>query len=377
MIYFVIYCLILPIIPVNLRQIPYIDNVFLKPGYTSNSTIFNNRTIAECLCASSLSYPVINWFPNNTCQIFYAFPPTYQIETNVGARLYFPQKIYPNASLCCMPDLNYLLNKLQLATLTLANISNPREMIIDQFGFLVTVEMSLNYLRRVDAVTLNTISRTSIQNSYQMSIAYNQGTYFIAPNNAATMAAIDSANLTTLSNITMTTVKDPRGIIFLNNGQTMVVTSNKNQTLLFFNRTSLLPVTYAYTYSQIVQYDSPHGMWYVNDSYFYVTSYNTKSLYGYSKNNTNGKWNEALIVNMSTLTSTGGTTSMTIDECGRFWIPQETNTVFIFSQQGVLLGNYTTPGFSVSFMKIIDNYIMYLSDCGNNQIMRVNPNIQC
>ncbi|CAF1165860.1 unnamed protein product [Adineta ricciae] len=377
MAHLIVYCVILTIISVNCRQIPHINNVFLQPGYTSNSTTISNQTLSQCLCVSSLSCPAVNWFPNGTCQVFYSFPPTYRIRSMTAARLYFPQKTYPNASLCCMPDINYLLNKLQSASVTLANISNPRDMLIDDSGYLVTVEMSLNYLHRFNATDLTSISRTAIPGYYQMTVAYDQGVFYSTPNAGVLMNAINSTTLAPVSNISMALIKDPRGILFLDKSQTMMITSNKNQSLLFFNRTSIAPPQYIYTYSQVVNNLSPHGVWYVNDSYFYVTSYAQKLVFGYSKNTTTGQWNEALIVNASMLTTSGGSTNIVIDECGRLWVPQETNTVYIFDQQGVLVGNYTIPGLAVSFMKIVDNYIMYLSDCANNQIMRVNPNIQC
>lgn len=97
MLHLCIYHLIFSIILVNSFQIPYINNATLKPGYTSNSTLLVNVTYDQCLCQSSLSYPAVNWFPNNTCQLFLIFPPTYRIEMTTGARLYFP---HPHISEC-------------------------------------------------------------------------------------------------------------------------------------------------------------------------------------------------------------------------------------------------------------------------------------
>ena len=369
--------MILPIILVNSIQIPYINNVTLQPGYTSNSTLIINKTSDQCLCLSTLSYPAVNWFPNKTCQLFFVFPPTYKIEMTAGARLYFPRQSFPNASQCCMPDINYLLNKLQQATLTFLTVSNPRDLIIDNLGYLVTVEMSLNFLDRFDATNLTTITHQSIQNNYQMTIAYNQGAYFIAPNNQNFMVVIDSQNLTLLNYITMTGVNGPRGIMFLNSGQTMVVTSNSNNSLVFFNRSSLAPIQYTFTSSQVVNYFGPHGLWRVNDSFFYVTSYTNNSIYSYSATDTNTQWNETLFINLLKFNNTGGSTNMATDECGRFWFSLECGTVLIYNQQGTLLGNYTTTSFDVSFMKIMANYVIYFSDCANNQIIRLDPNIQC
>jgi hypothetical protein len=372
-----IYNLILPIILVNSIQIPYIDNNVLIPGYSSNSTLTYNQTKDQCLCLSSLSYPVINWFPNNTCQLFRVFPPTYQIQVTTGARLYFPQQLFPNASQCCMPDINYLLNKLTLATAIFANLSNPRDIFIDNLGYLVTVEMSLNFLHRFNATSLSTISRTSVQNSYQMTIAFDQGAYFIAPNNQNFMAEMNSTNLALLNNITMTGISGPRGIMFLNSGQTMVVTSNSNNSLVFFNRSSVIPSKYTFSYSLAVHNNGPHGLWRVNDSFFYATSYSNNSIYSYSTIGNSTLWNETFLFKLLKLNSTGGSTNIAIDECGRLWLPLEGSTVLIYSQEGTFLGNYTNTRFAVSFMTITSNYVMYFSDCGNNQIIRIDPQIQC
>lgn len=372
-----IYSLILSIIPVNSIEIPYIDNVILEPGYTSNSTWFINQTFDQCFCLSSLSYPAMNWFPNNTCQLFLTFPPTYRILPSTGARLYFLQQILPNTSQCCMPDINYLLNKLNQATLIYANLTQPRDVLIDNFGYLVTVEMSANYLDRFNVSNLTRISRTALSTSYQMTISFSQNAYFIAPNNQNYMLVIDSGNLALLGNITMTGVIGARGIMFLNNDQTMVVTSNSNNSLVFFNRTSVSPIRYTFSFSQPVRYGGPHGLWRVNDSFFYVTSYTNSSIYSYSRTNVNTGWNETLFLNLLRLNGSGGSTSMAIDECGRFWFPTERNTVLIYSQQGILLGNYTIASLAVSFMKIMDNYVIYMSDWSSNRIVRLDPNIQC
>jgi len=68
---------------------------------------------------------------------------------------------------------------------------------------------------------------------------------------------------------------------------------------------------------------------------------------------------------------------MVIDECGRFWFPSACNTILIYSHEGNLLGNYTIPNMAVACMIITDNYVIYMSDWINNQMVRVDPNIEC
>ncbi|CAF4444086.1 unnamed protein product, partial [Adineta steineri] len=137
------------------------------------------------------------------------------------------------------------------------------EMIIDDHGYLVTVEMSPNFLHRFDPKNLTTITRIAIPNANEMSIGYNQGAYYIAPNNQNFIPIIESQNLTIINNITMTGVSGPRGIMFLNNGSTMIVTSNSNNSLVFYNRTSLAPVMYKFAFSQPVHYAGPQSEKYI------------------------------------------------------------------------------------------------------------------
>jgi hypothetical protein len=75
----------------------------------------------------------------------------------------------------------------------------------------------------------------------------------------------------------------------------------------------------------------------------------------------------------------GGAVRVTIDECGRFWSTFEINTIFIHDQQGEYLGNWTipNPNSNIFDIKIMDNYLIYLTDTNMNQIMRVDPGFQC
>jgi hypothetical protein len=374
MMFFLVGYLLLPIILVDSIRIPFIDNATLKAGYSLDSIVVANQTRDQCLCKSSLSYPAVNWFPNNTCQLFVTFPPTYRIEVTQGARLYFPQRTFPNISQCCMPDINYLLNQLQMALLTSANASNVRNVALDDYGYVVTVEETAYYLDRFDTTNLTRINHLFIGSEKLMAVAYNQGAYYVATNNNS-MMVIDGGNLSTLINITLTYVNGPRDIIFLNQGQTMVVTSNTNNSLVFFNRSNN-SYNYTFSYLQSVSYVGPHGLWRVNDSFFYVTSYTGNAIYSYSATGMNGKWIERWVFTAPTAPSTIDTTHVTIDECNRFWLSVETDAVQIYDQQGNLLGNYTIPNSIIFDVKMTNNYLMYFSD-KSNRIIRVDPNIEC
>ncbi|CAF1049438.1 unnamed protein product [Adineta steineri] len=359
----------------NSIQIPYIDNAILQSRSNSNDVFLSNKTCDQCLCISFLSYSILNCLPNNTCQLFSIFPLTYQIKIIPGARLYFPQRLFPNISQCCMPDINYLLNRLKMASQTTVSIPNPREIVIDNHGYLATVEMKSNHLDRFYPTNLTRISQTIIQISSARTIAYNNGAFFVASNNNS-MTIVDSENLTTLNDVILTSIDGPRGIMFLNNGQTMVISSINNNYLVFFNRSTVVPIKYIFTFYQLINCSGPHGLWRVNDSFFYATSYKDNSIYSYSS--FNSIWQEKYVFKVPSMNNNNtGTTHLTIDECQRFWISLETDTTLIYDQQGNLLGNLTIANSKIFDIKLIDNYIMYISDTLNNRTIRFDPNIQC
>ena len=64
-----------------------------------------------------------------------------RIQSTPAARLYFPQQTFPNVSQCCIPDLAYFLDKLKNGTWTYANVTLPRNILLNKHGYWVTVEM--------------------------------------------------------------------------------------------------------------------------------------------------------------------------------------------------------------------------------------------
>jgi len=51
------------------------------------------------------------------------------------------------------------------------------------------------------------------------------------------------------------------GIMFVNDVQTMVLTSFNDNSLLFLNRTSLISINYRFIFRQLCNLMGPHGMW--------------------------------------------------------------------------------------------------------------------
>jgi hypothetical protein len=226
--------------------------LFFTPLSKSNSTAIINGTCAQCLCMSSSPYLILNCFPNNTCQFFYNFSRTYKIQQIIDACLYFLQTIFPNASQCCMPDIDYLLNKLKTATPTYGSVLSPRCLALDDHGYLVTLSQVNNSIMRFNATNLSFMNRTT---------------------------SLITTPVTIVNNISSSYLID---MIFLNNGHTMVVASTTNKYLLFFNRTMNASTNYQFAYKKLVNYTYPHGLFPVTDTYFYCTSWSSTTIYSYT-----------------------------------------------------------------------------------------------
>ena len=361
---------------INCFNIPFIQNVMLIPRNYSNITTITNETCQQCLCRTISSFAALNCFPNNTCQLFSTFPIRYKVRSEPQARLYFPQGIIPNASLCCMPNLTSVLEKLKNGTWTYVNISNARNLLIDDKGYLITVELNPPKLDRFDAQTLVLINRTSISGSNARVVGYSNNYYFAGLANGS-IAIIDSANLTTVNTINSINTVGVGGIIFLNNGRTMIATSSSNQAIAFFNQTGNSSSDYTFAYRQTVNYSAAHGLTSCSDKQFYTTSWDNNAVYSYNAVENSSLWTEQLLVNASSIGNGGS--YMVIDECGRYWFSVFTSTIYIFDEVGSLIGNLSLGTGSIFGITMTDDYVIYLSDLNASwkRILRIDPNIQC
>ena len=359
-------------------SIPFISNVILRPRYLSNFTIVANQSVDQCLCLSLPSFVAFNWFPNHTCQLFRAFPITYKIQSMAEARLYFPQRVFPNASQCCMPDLGYLLDRLRNGLWTSVNVNPPRNLILDNNGYLVTVEQNPPVLLRLDAQNLSLISRTNMSGSYAMDIGFINNAYFIGLNYGP-IFVINSRNLALLNTINSAVLQKVRGIIFLNQGGTMVVASTAPPILLFFSQNSLSFTNYSYANQQALSCPTIHGLLRQSDTLFYGTSWANNSVYTYSAIPNSGLWSEKLLFDATPLNNVSGGTYVTTDECGRFWFSMETFEINVFDSHGGLLGKLSFSTGLIVDTLISDNYVMYFSDRNTpgSRIIRIDPGIQC
>ncbi len=149
--------------------------------------------------------------------------------------------------------------------------------------------------------------------------------------------------------------------------------------LISFNQTYNASLNYTFAYRQSVNYSEPHGLTGYNDSFFYLTSYETNSVYSYSAIENSTSWIARLVINTGSITSNTGGTFVTIDECGRYWFSLDTYIVKIFDSLGSWIGNFSLGSGAIMDVLIGDNYVMYFSDRNSSRgrIIRIDPHIQC
>ena len=167
-----------------------------------------------------------------------------------------------------------------------------------------------------------------------------------------------------------------RDIMLLSDGQQMIVTASFSSRLLFFNRSS--PTSHSYNYSgyQNIASHSSHGLFYVSDSLFYLTSWGNSAVYKYTSVESATGWSETLAVTASPVPSSNGN-HVTVDGCERCWLSLGAAGVQILDNHGVLLGSLYPTGSNIFDVLMLDNYVMYLSDYAGNPIIRLDLNTQC
>ena len=366
--------LIISIVVVIPIQIPFINNAIFLGISDSNNIIFVNRTCHQCLCLSNSSYIALNCFPNNTCQFFRAFPITYKIQSMSQGRVYFLQQIFPNASKCLMSNTSYVLDKLQAATPVYASVSHPRCLVFDNHGYLVTISASSRRIVRLYSSNLTVVSNPAspIFSNTPRSIAYFNETYYVGFSNA--ILAVDSNNFTILHTIQSNSIFRARDMMFVNNGEIMIVTSSILNYLVFFERKSAGSKDYDYSGRLSVEYQNPYGLWYIKDTYFYATSLTSSSIYAYSSVNSSLLWMEVLFVDARAVVASFFGYHLTIDQCNRIWFSLGSSGIRIFDSNGLLIGNVTELTSVVVDLAITDDYVIYISDAGLNRIVRIDLN---
>jgi len=274
-----------------------------------------------------------------------------------------------------MPNITYLLDKLNNATPTYGNVLSPRSLTIDNHGYLVTISQTNSSIVRFDSTNMTLIDNTNFVFTTSETIKYYNNNYYVGLSYG--ILVIDSNNLTIHYNITSSNLNGARDVMFLNNGDILVVASINNYYLLFFNRSNNMSTNYNFGYGQLVNYSRPHGLFYINDTYFYATSYANSSVYSYSAISGTPKWSENLFLDAQPESGPSSGAHIAIDECGRFWFSLGNYDLKIFDSQGSFLDSFTFTNASIFDTIITDNYVMYLSDTNSSRIIRIDPDIQC
>ena len=232
-------------INIDAVSIPFISNATFRPlndNSNSNPLIRVNCTCQRCLCeffASgwARSYVALNCYPNQTCQFFSRFSITYTIQPTPGARLYFLQNRFPNASSCCMPNITELLNRLKAATPITISLGfqpsafgyDPRKanetVVVGRFGA---------WAYRFSVSPLTWIRNSSIVNT-SFSVALHNNQIYAAADGVPSIKLYDDQTSDFLFSVDHPTLSAVRKMIFINNGQNMVVSSQGSQSLVIFD----------------------------------------------------------------------------------------------------------------------------------------------
>ena len=214
----------------------------------------------------------------------------------------------------------------------------------------------------------------TIPGSSLMNIAYYQQAYYVTRNDHSVLI-IDSNNLSTINSIKHSSIDRPRDMIFLDNGRTMILASAGNKALIFFNLTNNQTRKYVYSSRISTSYSSPHGLWYVNDSFFYATSWDDKKIYSHSTNN-NVSWTEGFFGDSGSASGSKRAGShVTVDDSQRIWFSSNDVRMVIFARNGTPLSSFYSALTGVFDTLFMDNYVMFLSDDGGNRIVRFDPTI--
>ena len=358
-------------------QIPFIPNVIIVPLSNSTSITVTNRTCDQCLCDSQASHAILNCFPNATCEFFVNAPRSYTVNSTPNAFLYFPRQVFPKASECWMPNTTFLLSQLNNATPAYVFDTTPLCLLLEDHGYLVTASQSDRPILRFDPNNLTKIDLPASPTFSQAptSLAHRRGAYYVGFDQS--ISVVDSSNMSQIHNITTVYLSGTRDMSFLNDGQLMIVLSTGNGAILFFNRSSPTSYNYDFIGHQYVSGGNPHGLFHVDDSLFYLTSWHDNTVYSYSKTGNITQWKETLLFNAWSYVGASSGFHVSVDSSDRYWFSMGTYGVKIFTSNGTLLDSLSLSGFDIFDTLIADNFVIYLSDKGANQIIRIDPNVQC
>ena len=232
----VLLLFIAAVVKIHGMSIPFVRDFALRPIRTqyANKTTTINGTCDACVCQAfrdnTLANNVaLNCFPNNTCQVFPSFPPSYKLQPLATAQLYFLRGIFPNASRCCMPNVTEIVSRLMNTTPTVVQLS----FTLASIGYdearpdrAVAIGWSTENLYWFNPWNMSSIKNQTING--HATIALHNNSIFSANDNSTTVIVLNEQTLASVTNITYPSLSKVRKFLFMNNSRTIMATTKQN-----------------------------------------------------------------------------------------------------------------------------------------------------
>ncbi|CAF1302279.1 unnamed protein product [Adineta steineri] len=362
-------------------SIPYIENVYFQ-SVSSNSdvTVRFNNSCQECLCESRFGnisnndYVALNCFTNNTCQFFQYFPTSYKLSMSNGTRLYFLQQQFPNASKCCISNITELMDRLKTVTPTTINLTfKPAAFGYDSSipSEAAVIGYDPGNLYWFNPLTTAFIRNSSIDTILTLALYENQT--FTANNGISVINIRDKQTNNYINNVSYPSLGSVRKIIFINDGQTMIVSTQNNLSLTVFDINS--PMNYTYREQIPVPLLNAHGIAQVNDTFLYVSSWSDQSIA--SCEYENSMWNQKIFVNY-TITTAGS--HIAVDDCERVWFINTQFGLRIYDSSGTEISNWNMSLSSTNTIYdilLLPNYVLLITHVEHMKIVQYDPQMTC
>ncbi|CAF1397138.1 unnamed protein product [Adineta ricciae] len=359
-------------------SIPYINNVYLQPIGISNWTLTKRLNISceQCLCEQfTVSYLALNCFANNSCEFFSNFPKSYKLISSNESRIYFLQNQYPNESLCCMPNVTELLLRLQNASPIALNLSFAPSGLGYDPNYPSEAAV-VGWWSSPASLWFNPITMTAIENnslSTSLTVTLYNNEMFTAVDGTPRIHLRNKLTNVYIGNLTYSTLNQVRKIIFINDGQTMIVPTQQNKSVTIFNFYS--SSNYSIQGVFALPYSSIHGIAKVNETFFYISTWSDRLILSCKYENLT--WTHQILVN-GTTTQWGS--HLTVDDCGRIWFINTNFGLRIFDSNGLEIGNWNLSLNSTNRiydLVFLSNYVLLISFIDQHKILRFDPFVSC
>ncbi|CAF1295416.1 unnamed protein product [Adineta steineri] len=272
-----------------------------------------------------------------------------------------------------MPDISTLLTRLQNAIPIIANLS----FIPSVFGYdenkpdeIAVIGRTGSYVYWFNSYNLIYIRNVTIHNT-SLSFALHNNSVLTAIDGTPAIKIYDTQLGSLIVNINHTILGILRKYIFINNDQNLIMTAQSNQSIAIFNIDS--PINYTFQQAIPVPFDV-HGLATVNDTFLYVSSWNTLRIAAYIYENSTWKYQA-----FGNNTINGSGSHITIDDCGRVWQIVRPFGLRIYDQSGIIIANWNMSlgSGSIYDLLFLTNYILLVTRRENQQIIRYDPQVTC